>query len=410
MPKILSSHFSAFRPILKTLSDQGWELLVMSGQFATELGNTDLEAKPLQQFAQGMQDGAFAWSTAVIQELPKVLDAELRNGVNPIVSDWLRKNAGPFYYPRLADLGMLILALDEAKPDLILLHNDVEPITRAAALWAKGHKVPCLHVPHAIYQMVNRTKLGTDIHDLITASHLAVSGPFQREWYLRCGAKPEQIIVTGLPQHDGWARRNTISQAQARMMLKLDQNGPPVVVWAGTWPQTTNIGGANPEWQIAYTEFIQAMLDLDVQVLIKCHPSGGEQNWQYHARVANDAGLDVTVTPQHLEVCIDAADLMIAYAGSNVLLEASFNPRVRLAATHGYDNDRAVARIPMDTDGIKAAVSELLSKPPARTGALQTKYLGECDGQNWQRITDVCLKLSKLRKIEEISYYAPRQN
>ena len=85
---------------------------------------------------------------------------------------------------------------------------------------------------------------------------------------------------------------------------------------------------------------------------------------------------------------IDASDVYLAYGGSNSVLDASFTPWVRLMSTHGYENDMAVIRCPMDAAGMQAAITGTLQQPPRSTVALKAKYLGECDGLAYQRIAE----------------------
>jgi len=389
MKTIVVSHQPTFLPIIRQLSQLGWTIITLTQPYAQELGNQGIEAKPLGAFGGEGQDSAFAWAGACISALSGL---EL-NGAGPGPIGWLRQNSVPFYYPRLADMGMIVVCLENLKPDLVLLHNDVEPATRAVALWAKTKSVPCLHIPHAIYQLVNRGPLGTDVHDLVTASNIGVAGPFQRVWYEACGAEPANVRETGLPQFDGWATRQSGDQKKAKKLLGLDPNRP-VVAYGGTWPQGTNAGGLNDEWQFVYFSFLEAANRLGFQAVVKCHPRGGKQNWDWHVQQATEAGLDGVVTPSHLEQVIDASDLFLAPYGSNVLLEAAHNPACRLATTHGYKGDRAVEKVPIDPDGMAEALGKLLTEEPRPTGTLLAKYLGDRDGLAWQRVVGYCEELA----------------
>jgi len=387
---ILFSHHVPFLPLIKSLRSE-FDIQTITPQFSQELTNLEIPAKALRDFAAGQQDGAFTWAAHCIRDLPDIVES--MNGKYPGLG-FFQQNGFPFYYPRLADLGVAVLALDQAKPDLIVVHNDVEPVHRAVALWARERGVPCLHVPHAIYQLVNRTPLGTDVHDIVTASYLAVAGQFQQEWYEKCGADPTHIIQTGLPQFDQWANREQHAPAEARKMLGLNPSGPPVVTYIGTWGQHTNIRGVSDEWQVNYLAFLEAVRDIDVQVLLKVHPRGGQDNWNWYGKQAQEAGVVVLATKDYLDIIIDASDVLLAYGGSNVVLEAAHNPRVRLLTTHGYVDDTAVGKVPItDPEGIRAGIIKAIGSKAPDTGILRGKYLGRCDGHNTERVEALCREL-----------------
>jgi hypothetical protein len=303
------------------------------------------------------------------------------DGLTPGPAKFLREDLRGYLLPRLGDLTMAVMALDEIKPELVILHNDVEPVTRAAALWAKVHDVACLHVPHAVYMDVEKGAPGSDVHDLITASHLAAAGPFQRAWYERRGFPPGNVRETGLPQFDAYARL-TRSRKKARHMLRLDPHRP-VVVYASSWAQGTNLLGVHSGVETSYLEFLEATKKLpDVQPVVKTHPRGDNVDW--HVERAKEAGVACAVTPHHLEVVLRAADAILAYGPSNVLLEAAFVPGLRLLATHGYPDDGAVKKV--DGRDVAEALHESLTDPAPDTLAFRVKYVGPPDGRAWERI------------------------
>lgn len=386
---VLVSHSRDLTKIIRSLRNDRFDIVTITPQQANELSGLEVEATPLREYAKGLENAAFKWAAECVRALPEVT-GRLNNNYPGL--SLIKKFGDPFYYPRLADLGVAILALDKAKPDLVVLHNDVEPTNRAMALWARERDVPCLHIPHAVYQMINRTPLGTDVHDIVTATHLAVAGPFQREWYEQCGA--ENITETGLPQFDHWANREPGDKRVAMKQLGLDPDGPPVVVYCSTWGQNTNLLGVSNEWQQSYMAFLETCLNLpDIQPVVKCHPRGGEQNWAWHAGQAKEAGVTATITPAHLETVIDAADLFLAYGGSNVLLEAAHRPGLRLMSTHGYEGEKAVIHCPMDPQDMAVTIAQTLAKKPKATDGLLERFCGPCDGHNTERVIELCHRL-----------------
>ncbi len=375
MSILVSSH-NAFLPIIRKL---GKDVVTLDPDFSKMLADLDLPAKNISELVQAdvLRAKAIQYSIKIIKKgLPP-------NGLDKSADNFIRNDLPTLMYTRLPDLGTLVLALDEVKPELVLLHNDVEPLLRTVALWAKANDVPCIHIPHAIYQDVNRTKPGTDIHDLVTASNIAVGGPFQRQWYELRGVEPDKIRETGLPQFDPWANVK-LDKERAKRILKLDSC--PVVCYMGTWRQNTNILGNSDEWVQLYFEFLKAMTELtDYQTIIKVHPRASQENVKFHGDNANQAGLNAILTPHHLESCLQASDVVFAPYASNTLLEASFIPGLKMLTTHGYVDDPEVTKVGMTKDAIKDAITNA----PRYDGSLirfQTKYIGLPDGKASDRI------------------------
>lgn len=389
--KILFSHHPLLLPVIKQLAKEA-EIIVTVPNAASQLNSLDIQAKALKDFTTTeTPDLAFLWAGQVVAALPGIVQ-----GINGGVGEWLKQTAYPFYYPRLADLGFIVLALDNLKPDLIVIHNDVESSLRTMAMWGQANGVPVLHVPHAIYRFVNRTEFGTDIHDIISASHLAAAGPFQKEWYTKLGMNPDNIFETGMPHFDPWVNRPRLPKNVARQKLGLAPH-KPTIAYGGTWGQNTNFLGVSNEWQVCYLMFLECARELSkqgVQFVVSCHPNAGEQNWGWHFRQAQQAGVELSVSPSNFEVILDAADVYFAYGGSNSLLEAAFNPDIRLLTTHAYEDDLCVGKIAIEPEPMLAGLKHaLLSAPPPKT-AMLTKYLGECDGLAWRRVAELCRRLT----------------
>jgi hypothetical protein len=186
----------------------------------------------------------------------------------------------------------------------------------------------------------------------------------------------------------------TMDKRKARKMLQLDP-GRPVVVYASTWPQATNALGIHDEWAVSYLEFLQAVKGLDgVQVIIKLHPRGGQENFNWHVQKAQQYKVECALTPLHNEVVLQAADLVLAYAGSNLILEAAHIPGLRLMTTHGYEDDAVVAKVGIDHTQMGEAMRVLLSQPAMDTMAMRVKYLGVPDGKATERVIEFVRELS----------------
>ena len=411
MSLILLGDHHPFLQLAKLLSSQGHRFATLGG-FASILTDIDIPARPLAEASAGLQDAALAEASRILTTA--MVSPIHQDGLGPGPSNFISTSLPPFLYSRLADLAMLVLSLDVARPTLCILQNDVVPINRTVALWCKVRGVPCLHIPHAIYQNVNRGPAGTDVHDLVTASHLAAAGPYQREWYeersegwrvesggtelspLSTLHSPLLIRETGLPQFDQLIKElKRVSRERAQRLLKVNPFHP-VVGYFSTWPQHSNVSGISDGWQICYLEFLKAAKRLQkehgVQFIIKLHPGGGEANWTWHVQMAQQVGLRCALTPgaytshTHLVACMRASDLWLAYGGSNSVIDAAHIEGLRLASTHGYDGDEAVLRVPETAEGMYQAIGDALARPAPPVTKLLAKYVGDPDGKASERI------------------------
>lgn len=379
---ILVSFHPPFLPVLKKLSQMGHVFVTVHPQFTAQLHNLEIPAKSLAEFGDpSLQAVSFTEAARLLLSI-----SQPRNSFEPGALDFMQKGLHGFLYPRLTDLVFFVLALDRVKPDLLLLHNDVEPLNRVAALWAKERGVPILHVPHAVYLDIEKGNPGDDVHDLVTASHIAVAGWFQRDWY-RQRSKAVKIAQTGLPQFDRMAIIPK-DPLLARRMLGLEPNRP-VVTYASSWRQETNLLGCHDGVQETFQAILEVIRRLpEFQFVIKLHPRDQAGGW--HQQMADQAGVACLMTAAHTEVVLQASDVLLTYSGSNLILEGSFIPWLRLMATQGYENDPEVLKVqtdPPNPEIITQAILSALKMPPANMTAFQSKYLGYTDGRNVERIT-----------------------
>ena len=380
---ILFTPAQQFIPIAHALQQKGHNIATLSGPFTDTLRKLDIPARTIGDWGNGLQEQALIEAGKIVKSaMSPVSTAGL--GVGP--TKFMEEKRGAFIYNKMHDLALLTLCLDKAQPELAIMQNDVEPLNRVIALWCDKNRVPCLHVPHAVYQDINRGPAGTDIHDKVTASHIAVAGSFQHKWYQMRGVSPGHMAETGLPQFDRWAK-GPIERQRAQRLLKLDPE-KPTIIYGSTWPQGTNILGINDEWMVTYLSFLEAVKSMSPQpnVLVIVHRSGGEQNWQWHVQVAQNMGVKAAISPHHFDMMLAAGDAFLAFGGSNMLLDGSHVPGLRLLSTHGYDNDPEVTRVEMNPADIKAKLQAVLSAPRGDLGRFQTKWLGWVDGGNAGRV------------------------
>jgi len=383
--KILVSGHRFLVPVAKVLSKK-FDMICLEKLGAETLNNIDVECKALGDFAN------IVLAEEAFLEAAKVLNATFSpmsfDGLGSGPSKYLEEQVRAFLYPKLADLALLVLSLDEAKPDLVILHNDVENVARTVALWCQKRGVPFLHVPHAVYTKVTDGEVGTDIHDIVTASHLVVSGKFQHDWYKMRGQ--ENIRETGLPQFDGWAGIQQ-DKRRALRLLQLDSSRP-VISYMATWRQNTNLLGYNDEWADQFVTFLNAvnMFNDEIQLVVKIHPNSQEYGPQAHADILRNMGMNcVLMVQHHLVVALQAADVVFAPYGSNTLIEAAHLPHVRLMTSGGgraFLDDDVIIKAGSNMREIAASIERALSAPPLDTTAFRAKYVGISDGKAHLRV------------------------
>ena len=178
--KLLISGGMDTMDVIKLLRDK-YEFVGLYPQVAKHLQNLDIPCQSLGEKtdevkAVATNHAAYAMTNLLI----KAQEASRQLGGKRTVI--FLNNLSMLMYDNLLNIAMLINILDKLGIDGALLHNDVEVVTRAVALWCRERGKPCLHIPHAIYLDMDRGAPGTDVHDLVTASHMVVGGTYQREW------------------------------------------------------------------------------------------------------------------------------------------------------------------------------------------------------------------------------------
>ena len=281
-----------------------------------------------------------------------------------------------------------------------VVHNDVEEMTKCFCLFAAAHGIPAVHVPHAVYLDWGHGPLLHDVHDVVSADWVCVAGWFQAEWYKARGAR--KVAVTGLPQWDGHAKSAAErDRVTACRRLKLDEKRP-VVVYYSSWAQQTAAAGFHNGIEVAY----RAMLKLAKaakeagtwQLVVKTHPHARVENAQWHGQQAAEAGVSCIVADQYLDLCLQVADVCVAYGTSATVMESAVygTPLVSIA---GFADDEAVLTTGDAAESIGPAIEQALS--PAwqqRYAELRPrfveKYAGRVDGQATARVVEHVARLT----------------
>lgn len=391
-PKILFSAQPAFLPIIKELKGQ-IEIWTTHAGFSKLLTDADLPNQLLSDVNLGpLRDLAFAHAAEMVQAL--ALLGKVEKPETLAESSWtaFQRIIAPYLYPRLPEMINVALVLDALKPEVIVLHNDVEPATRLMATWAELNHIPCLHIPHAVYMdTAERGPIGTDVHDIVTAKRIAAAGPFQANWYHTRDPKAE-IRITASLSADRFANLKPF-RADAQRLLNLQAN-QPTITYFSSWRQDTNLLGCTDVVEEGYHAFLSAAaLRPQYQYLVKCHPRG--QNVEQHVKLAEEHGVTCIVSDQHLDVFLNATDLAIALGPSNVLVEAGYYPFIRLAAINGFEADSEVMTCSTEVEELTVLLDQVMLPVMDATRFVQ-KYFGPVDGKAYLRLANWIRELAGL--------------
>ena len=255
-----------------------------------------------------------------VRQTARLLDQPL-----PEPLDSRREEFARLYFSAAAQVNAMLLALEELHHEVgvrgIVVHNDVEPLTRAACVWGNRNGVPTIHVPHAHYFDVWRDDIGWDVHDVVTARWLCAINERQADWYRRRGAR--NITVTGNPVWDRWAGWRA-GKRRVRTLLGLDPERP-VVTYMTSWPQDTSLlGTGSLDYMLGtFAQFCQAVKGLGWQLLLLHHHHSSDELANHYIQIARENGVMGVTTREHFRECLTAADVVAAFGPSNALIEAA---------------------------------------------------------------------------------------
>ena len=159
-----------------------------------------------------------------------------------------------------------------------------------------------------------------------------------------------------------------------------------------SWSQNTNLLGCHSGVEETYHNLLSALHEFkELQLVVKCHPRGNNVEW--HMQEAAKTNLRCVVTAEHLDTTLMAADVVLSYGPSNVVLEAASIPNLRVAVTDGFDDDPEILTIGSATKELMVGIATALTQPAPDMSRLLHKYLGQLDGQAAMRIANLIRKL-----------------
>ncbi|MBI2061850.1 MAG: hypothetical protein HYT87_19090 [Nitrospirae bacterium] len=209
---------------------------------------------------------------------------------------------------------------------LLLVENDVTPVTFACIIMARSMGIPSVTLQHGV-------TITRNLHQALHADHACVYGPAGAEWYERGGVSADRLHVTGNPAFDdhfvlaGHANRATVRQS-----LGLDPTRPLVTI-VTTWGNPFSWRNHTLDLIEVYTRLLDDLASLSSTIpftlFVKRHPTSGMASawWEDQCRgrriaTAESPTLQGT-SPAEYGPLLLASDLVVGFQ-STVLLESAF--------------------------------------------------------------------------------------
>lgn len=293
------------------------------------------------------------------------------------------------FFQQARPINGYLLLLEALKKEVdfagIIVHNDVEPLTRAVCEWGNLNDIPTIHVPHAYYSNVWRDEKGWDPHDVVTATNLAAINNKQMRWYQGLGVR--RAKVCGNPVWDAWAEFN-LPGVKARRLMGLPIDGRPVVTYMTSWTQETSLFGAPQEFMFnTLAQFAGAVKGLDWHLILKHHPGESQDLTQKHQNIVRNIGPDAVATRENLKLCFAASDVVASFGPSNALIEASILNKPTLCI--GEDVP-PFPSVPSDPNAISLMLTGMLGDGASKGVRALAPHVGEATAKVAEFIREVC--------------------
>lgn len=256
----------------------------------------------------------------------------------------------------------------------VLLHEDVTCETNWLAQWAQTRDVPSVHVAHGSYvgeqDLSRRHHEAWDVHSHLHCDVICTWNERQRDLYLRNGAKPEQVIVTGSPMEDKWMRvpKGPMAKAVAKAKLGFNEHDK-VVLCISSFALQLHANDMLHDYIAEHLDlFLEAMKLLpEWKILISAHP--GRHMWtaEWHAEQLKRHGLHGNCLVNTMDLCGQAADVAFDVAGSLAAMEISLldvaTVRLNLPHDEVLDTTGCCAMVDMNPQAIAAGLKAAWRKP-----------------------------------------------
>lgn len=241
----------------------------------------------------------------------------------------------------LSEIVPLIGALDrllaEKKVAGVVVHEDLTPHMAYVVEWARSRGIPSVHVAHGSYGSAAYKGQGLpdeyNVHSFLWADTMCVWNEMQRDFMIANGAPPERVILTGCGNEDRWFNIPKDGRA-AKMKFGFDEHDK-VCLMLGTFAQHMS-ADTTTDWIDEHVRlFLQAAKDMPGwRFILNAHPGRHKWTAAWHAEQMRAAGVHGIATEDHIEMCVQACDVIFDVAGSQAGVEAGILNRASVQFVH----------------------------------------------------------------------------
>lgn len=270
---------------------------------------------------------------------------------------------------------MILAALNKVKKEyfieLMLLNEDVLPLSKTIALWAHTEGIPVMHLTHGLGLPRPNT-----VDEEVSADIMAVFGRRGAEFFLDAGISPERIRVTGSPSLDIYQHLRPKRELIRQYTLAKNSLLPefPIVVFGTTWSAHLTAISDGEIYEKSLRHVLLACKQavdegIIVQLIIKDRPANSSFGPELCKRVTLEVGFPeqmLRYVVDETEIWVVAADVVISI-DSNLSAEAALAgvPAINLMSDAGlrlgpsFYGDSGIVEV--EPEGLKNAIVNILA-------------------------------------------------
>jgi UDP-N-acetylglucosamine 2-epimerase len=300
------------------------------------------------------------------------------------------------HYGIVRTVEILMRIIDVEHPKLLLFNTDEANTAKLAALIGQENNIPVVNMDHGIQIDSPR------ISDLLFTK-MAVSGSYNKNIFIKCGAKESQVEITGMPIHD--SIYNKLCEPVNYSLLKelgLDLANKNILLL--THPYTRSAPN-HIRIQILRV-MLQAIKKLSrVNLIIKLHPNESDGIAKSEADNSLLKNVAVITNLDYLYDLLRLCDVAVTSYNSTTAIEAVlFDKPLLILNLTGFDNTinsarQGVAIEIKETEKVYESLNELLHNQDILS-SLQInrkqyieKNAYKLDGRSSSRVSDLTQEL-----------------
>jgi UDP-N-acetylglucosamine 2-epimerase len=330
-----------------------------------------------------------------------------------IIFDSLEKRLSYYFttvFGRMVEyIEMAKRMIEEEKPDLILIVNELGDFERALVVAGKLNGVPTLSVQHGIITPTPGGYMYT--HDEISPERsvkspycpipdrTALYGHYHKDLLTKVSAYPEDsVVVTGQPRYDILYHANKIYDKEEFLKRYKINPNHKIVLWA-----TQCHGLSNEENIKNFKAVFETMQNIkNATLIIKQHPGEGEKYTKMIEKYLSTYKISAVVTPKSSDTyeLLFVCDLMMTKNSTTAMEAIALNKPVIVLNLSGEPDvvdyvEQGVALGVYKEDDLKPAIEKLLkddAELAKNRGRYIEKYLYKIDGKATERVVNLIMQ------------------